>query len=275
MTQTKSSTAGVHAKKSRPEPLHIMVLQRCSPGLRPGPIHVVKKVLKDVEVGSTVKKCRVPVTIEYSLPAGTGALTAADKRAFADEGLSAREIAYVEDKLPEKKARSDAHQAAFEAEEATRLKKKLTKRLIAQLSADPELAAGVIAALEGSAAADSTMAAAPTTSNAAVTLSDKISSLRTLLDEVGGDIEAYKEAAKVGKYFDKDKLRAMLSEDAERDWKLCWFAFSRMIDQAVRTPFARKNGWASDPELSQLATAHGYKAGVPETTRSGVRVSIT
>ena len=231
-----------------------MVVQRLAEGVGPGPLHVVKKVLKDVAVGSMVKQVRVPVYLDHTLPAGTGALTAADRRVFADQGLSGPEIAYVESKLPEKKLKSDAHKAAFEAGKAQRLRARHRDRLVAQLLKDSELAGGVIAALSGP-------SAGPTTSPAPNldSLSDKVSRLLALMDEVGRDIETYKERAKVGKTYDKNKLRAMLSNEGERDWKLSWFAFSRMIDQATGTPFARQRGWASDKELSNLAATHGYK----------------
>lgn len=130
MTKTKRSTARASAKKDRREHLHIEVHQRCDPGLRPGRIRVFKKVLASAEVGLTVKQARAPVLIDHTLPAGTAALTAADKQAFTQQGLTASEIAYIEDKLPEKKLKSDAHQAEFEADEPLRLRKKLTKRLV-------------------------------------------------------------------------------------------------------------------------------------------------
>ena len=82
------------------------------------------------------------------------------------------------------------------------------------------------------------------------------SRLLALMDEVGRDIEAYKDGAKVGKTF--DKVRAMLTKEAERDWKLGWFAFSRMVERATGTPFARSKDWRRDPENSQLAATHGY-----------------
>ena len=231
-----------------------MVVQRLAEGVGPGPIHVVKKVLKDVAVGSMAKQVRVPVYLDHTLPAGTGALTAADRRTFADQGLSGPEIAYVESKLLEKKVKSDAHKAAFEAGKAQRLRARHRDRLVAQLLKDSELAAEVIAALSGSSAGTTTAPALNLDS-----LSDKVSRLLALMDEVGRDIETYKERAKVGKTYDKDKLRAMLSNEGERDWKLSWFAFSRMIDQATGTPFARPRGWASDKDLSNLAATHGYK----------------
>ena len=56
------------SKKTRRQYLHIMVVQRLSEGVGPGPVHVVKKVLKDVAVGSTVKKVRVPVAARSRLP---------------------------------------------------------------------------------------------------------------------------------------------------------------------------------------------------------------
>jgi hypothetical protein len=261
MTQTKASNAGLATKKVRRPPLRIMVVQRLSEGVGPGPIHVVKKVLKEVSVGSLAKQVPVPVYLDHTLPAGTGALTASDKRALADQGLSAQEIAYVESKLPEKKLKSDAHKAAFEAGKAQRLREKLKKRLVAQFHADPDLAAGVMSALSGApTSGDAPAASLPAASPQVVTLSDKVSRLLALVNEVGRDIEAYKERAKVGKTYDKAKLQVMLSPEAERDWKLSWFAFSRMIAQATGTDFARKQGWASDEELSKLAAAHGYKS---------------
>lgn len=254
MAQATTPNAGTAAKKTRHQPLHIMVVQRLAEGVGPGPIHVVKKVLKDVAVGSMAKQVRVPVYLDHTLPAGTGALTAADRRTFADQGLSGPEIAYVESKLLEKKVKSDAHKAAFEAGKAQRLRARHRDRLVAQLLKDSELAAEVIAALSGSSAGTTTAPALNLDS-----LSDKVSRLLALMDEVGRDIETYKERAKVGKTYDKDKLRAMLSNEGERDWKLSWFAFSRMIDQATGTPFARPRGWASDKDLSNLAATHGYK----------------
>lgn len=261
MTQTQSPNAGNASKKARRPPLHIMVVQRLSEGVGPGPIHVVKKVLKEVSVGSLARQVRVPVYLDHTLPAGTGALTTGDRRALADQGLSASEIAYVESKLPEKKLRSDAHKAAFEAGKAQRLKEKLKERLVAQLRADPDLAAGVISALSGApTSGDAPAASLPAVSPQVATLSDKVSRLLALVDEVGRDVEAYKGRAKVGKSYDKDKLRAMFTPEAERDWKLSWFAFSRMVAQAAGTDFARKRGWDSDEELSRLAAAHGYKS---------------
>jgi hypothetical protein len=238
-----------------------MVVQRLSEGVGPGPIHVVKKVLREVSVGSIAKQVRVPVTLDHTLPAGTGTLTPSDKRALAEQGLSAPEIAYVESKLSEKKLKSDAHKASFEAGKAQRVKAKLKERLVDQLRADPDLAVEVISALDGMPAGGS----APTASKPAVsppvpTLSEKVSLLLAFVDEVGRDVEAYKRQAKVGKSYDKDKLRGMFTSEAERDWKLCWFAFSRMVAQAAGTEFARKRGWDSDEELFGLAAAHGYKS---------------
>jgi hypothetical protein len=253
MSQATIPNAGPVAKKPRRPHLHIMVVQRLSDGVGPGPIHVYKKVLNDATVGSTVKQVRVAVPLDYTLRAGTGALTAADKRALSDEGLSAPEIAYVESKLPEKKVKSDAHKAAFEAGKALRLRTRLKERLVAQLSQDPDLAAEVIFALSGP-SPGATTEPAPNLDS----LSDKVSRLLALMDEVGRDIEAYKDAAKVGKTFDKDKLRVMLTKEAERDWKLGWFAFSRMVERATGTPFARSKDWRRDPENSQLAATHGY-----------------
>jgi len=253
MPQATTPNAGTVAKKPRRPHLHIMVVQRLSEGVGPGPIHVFKKVLKDAAVGSMVKKVRVPVPLDHKLPAGTGVLTAADKRAFADQGLSVSEIAYVESKLPEKKVKSDAHKAAFEASKALRLRTRLKERLVAQLSNDPDLADGVISALRGPSTGATTVPAPNLDS-----LSEKVSRLLVLMDEVGRDIEAYKDGAKVGKTFDKDKLRVMLTKEAERDWKLGWFAFSRMVERATGTPFARSKDWRRDPENSQLAATHGY-----------------
>lgn len=253
MTQSKASNTRSGPKKPRRQYLHVMVVQRLSEGAGPGPIHVVKKVLEDVAVGSVVKKVRVPVYLDHALPAGTAALTVSDRRAFADQGLTSPEIAYVESKLLEKKVKSDAHRAAFEAGKALRLRDRLKKRLVAQLSTDPELASAVVSALSGA-----SMTTTPAASPKVDSLSDKVSRLLALMDEVGRDIEAYKDGAKVGKTFDKDKLRVMLSQDAERDWKLTWFAFSRMVERATGTPFARSKDWRRDPENSRLATAHGY-----------------
>lgn len=262
MTRTKKSNASDARKNAPRQYLQIMVVQRLSEGFGPGPIHVVKKVLKDVSVGSMVKMVRVPVYLDHTLPAGTGTLTASDKRALTDQGLSGPEIAYVEAKLPEKKLKSDAHKVAFEAGKALRLKERLKERLVAQLAADPDLAAGVMSALNGASTnGEAPTAPMPTAPKQVTSLSDKVSRMLSLVDEVSRDIEAYKEAAKVGKTFDKDKLRAMLSNEGRRDWKLSWFAFSRMIDQATGTPFARPRGWASDEELSKLAATSGYKAG--------------
>lgn len=258
-TQTTASTT---ARK----PLHIMVLQRLQPGVGPGPIHVVKKVLRQVEMGSTVKAVRVPVYLDHTLPAGTGHLTPDDRRAFAEQGLSAQEIAYVEGKLPDKKLKSDAHQAAFDAGKATRLREKRTERLIAELTADPALAAAVMAGLGIPSPKDASSVAEAAPTKPVLSLSEKVSSLLALIKEVGHDIQAYKEAAKINGVFDRGRLGAMLNDNAERDWKLCWFAFSRMVEQAGRTPFARKNGWTKDPELRQLALAHGYKAGPQAVT---------
>ena len=260
MAQTTTPNADTAAKKTRRQPLHIMVVQRLAEGVGPGPIHVVKKVLKDVSVGSMAKQVRVPVYLDHTLPAGTGALTAADRRAFADQGLSAPEIAYVEAKLLEKKVKSDAHKAAFQAGKAQRLSARHRDRLVAQLLKNPELAAGVITALNG-ASPNGGASAAPMSeqSQKVPTLNEKVSRLLASIDEVSRDIEAYKGRAKVGKTYDKNKLRAMLSHEGERDWKLSWFAFSRMIDHATGTPFARQRGWASDKELSKLAATHGYK----------------
>lgn len=244
--------------------MHIEVHQRLQPGVGPGPIHVVKKVLQQVEFGSTVKKVRVPVYLDHTLPAGTGALTASDRQALSQEGLSAREIAHIEAKLPEKKVRSDLHQAAFEAERDARLRKKLAARLIAQLTADGDLREMVFAELGG--AADDTAEKSvelPPSAAVSMTLSDKVSSMLALVDEVIRDIHAYKQAAKVGRFFNQDKLQAMLSKDAERDWKLCWFSFSRMIEQAAGTPYARQNGWSKDPELVKLADAHRAQTSAP------------
>jgi hypothetical protein len=253
MPRATTPDLGTAAKKPRRPHLHIMVVQRLSEGVGPGPIHVFKKVLNDATVGPTVKQVRVPVPLDHTLPAGTGALTAADRRAFADEGLSPPEIAYVESKLPEKKVKSDAHKATFEAGKALRLRTRLKERLIAQLSKDPDLAAGVIFELSGPLNGATTVPAPNVDS-----LSAKVSRLLALMDEVGRDIEAYKDAAKVGKTFDKDKLRVMLTKEAERDWKLGWFAFSRMVERATGTPFARSKDWRRDPENSQLAATHGY-----------------
>lgn len=224
---------------------------------------MVKKVLQHVEIGSTVKTVRVPVYLDHTLPAGTGALTASDRQAFSREGLSAQEIAQVEAKLPEKKMRSDAHQAAFDAGKAARLREKRKVRLIAELSDDPAFAEAVLVGLGHPCPSDTSSVAQATPSQPALSLSEKVSRLLALIDEVGRDIQAFKEDARVGRSFNQDRLHAMLNDDAERDWKLSWFAFGWMIDQAVRTPFARKNGWFTDAELSELAAAHGYKARVP------------
>jgi len=263
MPHTKTQTT---ASTKAGKPLHIMVLQRLQPGVGPGPIHVVKKVLKPVEMGSTVKEVRVPVYLDHALPAGTCVLTPGDRRAFAEQGLSAQEIAYVEGKLPDKKLKSDAHQAAFDAGKASRLREKRTERLIAEFSADSALAAAVIAGLGNPSPKDASSMAQTAPPKPVLSLSEKVSSLLALITEVGRDIQAYKEAAKVGRSFDHERLGAMLNDNAMRDWKLCWFAFSRMVEQASRTPFARTNGWAKDPELCQLAAAHGYRAGPPVAT---------
>lgn len=238
------------------------------PGVGPGPIHVVKKVLQHVEIGSTVKNVRVPVYLDHTLAAGTGALTASDRRAFAEQGLSLQEIACIETRLPEKKVRSDSHQAAFEAERGARLRKKLAVRLIAQLTADGELCELVLAELGGS-ANDSDVASVEPPPSAAVskTLSEKVSSLLALIDEVSSDIQAYKQTAKDGKSFNKSKLQAMLSKDGERDWILCWFSFSKMIEQATGTPFARRNGWSKDPGLVRLADAHRAQTSAPDSMK--------
>jgi outer membrane murein-binding lipoprotein Lpp len=238
-----------------------MVVQRLSEGVGPGPIHVVKKVLREVSVGSIAKQVRVPVTLDHTLPAGTAALTASDKRALAEQGLSAPEIAYVESKLPEKKLKSDAHKAVFEAGKAQRVRAKLKERLVAQFRADPDLAAGVLSAVGVAlTSGDAPTASLPAAAPQVATLSDKVSRLLAFVDEVGRDVEAYKKQAKVGKSYDKDKLRVMFTPEAERDWKLSWFAFSRMVAQAAGTGFARKRGWDSDEGLSRLAAAHGYKS---------------
>ena len=263
MTPTKTQTT---ASTTAGKPLHIMVLQRLQPGVGPGPIHVVKKVLEQIKIGSTVKAARVPVYLDHTLPAGTGALTAGDRRAFAEQGLSVQEIAYVEAKLQDKKLKSDAHQAAFDAGRATRLREKRTERLIAELSADPALAAAVMAGLGIPSPKDASSVAQAAPTKPVLSLSEKVASLLALITEVGRDIQAYKEAAKVGRSFDQDRLGAMLNDNAKRDWKLCWFAIRWMIDQAVRTPFARTDGWAKDRELCQLAAAHGYKAGPQAAT---------
>jgi hypothetical protein len=261
MPQTTTPNPGTAAKKPRRPHLHIMVVQRLSKGVAPGPIHVFKKVLNETAVGSMVKQVRVPVPLDHTLPAGTGALTAADKRAFADQGLSGPEIAYVEGKLPEKKLKSDAHEAAFEAGKELRLKQRLEKRLVAQLLADPDLAASIVAALNGTPAnGEVSTEPMPAPSQKVLTLGEKVSRLLALIDEVGRDIETYKERAKVGKTYDKDKLRLMLTKEAERDWKLAWFAFSRMVGKATGTPFARSKEWRNDADNSRLAAAHGYES---------------
>jgi len=261
MNRTRKSNASDDRKKARRQYLHIMVVQRLAPGAGPGPVHVVKKVLKEEAFGSTVKRGRMHLPIEHTLPAGTGALTASDRRAFAEEGLTGPEIAYVESKLAGKKVKSDAHKAAFEAGKASRNRERLKKRLVAQLASDPDLAAGVIAALNEAAWTVSGFTPPlPPGPQEAATLSDRVSRLLTLVDEVGRDIEVYKEGAKVGKSYDKDKLRAMLSKEAERDWKLSWFAYSRMVEKASGTPFARPKGWASDEALSKLAATHGHRS---------------
>jgi hypothetical protein len=260
VTKTKPLNAGASSKKTGPQHLYIMVTQRLQEGVGAGPIHVTKKVLQDVASGSTTKRVRVPVVLDHKLSAGTGALTPSDRRAFAEQGLSAPEIAYVESKLQEKKLKSDAHQAAFEAGRAPRLRAKLKQRLLDQVTADPQLTAEVLASLRRLVPTDGTHNA-PVLPQRPPTLSEKVSALRGLLAEVSGDIEAYKDGAKVGKTYDQEKLRSMLSADATREWKLSWFAFSQMIDQATGTPFARPRGWASNAELSKLAAAHGYKSG--------------
>lgn len=259
MAQGKTSNSGATSKSTRHPPLYIMVTQRTSKGVGPGPIHVTKKVLQDVASGSTTKRIRVPVVLDHKLSAGTGALTLRDRKAFAEHGLSALEIAYVESKLLEKKARSDAHQAAFEADRAPRLRAKLKERLVGQITADPQLTAEVLASLRKLVPADDAhKVSAPL--QRIPTLSEKVSRLHALLAEVGRDIEAYKNRAKVGKTYDQSKLQAMLSVEAERDWKLAWFAFPHMVAQATGTPFARKSGWATNAELVKLASSHGYKS---------------
>ena len=259
MAQIKASKSGTTSTKSRRQYLYIMVVQRLADDVGPGPIHVVKKVLKDVAVGSTVKQWRVPVQLEHTLPAGTGVLTATDKRAFAEQGLTGPDIAYVESKLAEKKLRSDMHKVAFEANKTLRLREGLKQRLIDQFTGDPQLAAEVLSAI-GKATDSDTECRAPAATQRVTTLSDKVSLLHGLLAEVGHDIEAYKDWAKVGKSYDREKLRAMLSSDAASDWKLCWFAFSKMIDQATGTPFARPKGWASTADVPKLAVKQGYKS---------------
>ena len=259
MAQGKTFNAGAASKRARP-PLYINVLQRPSKGVGPGPIHVVKKVPQEIRVGSAVQKVRMPVYLAHTLPAGTATLTASDRKAFADEGLTAAEIAYVESKLPEKKLRSDAHKAAFEADRAPRLRAKLKQRLLDQITADPQLAAEVLATLRKVAPEEDDARKAPVLPQRPPTLSEKVCRMLALLAEVSHDIEVYKERAKMGKMYDQAKLRSMLSADAARDWKLTWFAFSQMIDQATGTPFARPRGWASNPELSKVAAAHGYKS---------------
>ncbi len=256
MNHTKTQTA---ASTTTGKPLHIMVLQRLQPGVGPGPIHVVKKVLKQVEMGSTVKAVRVPVYLDHTLPAGMGRLTPDDRRAFAEQGLSAQEIAYVEAKLPDKKLKSDAHQAAFDTTKAARLREKRTKRLIAELSADPALAAAVVAELGDAYTKDESSPEMPEPAEDILPLSTKVSNLLVLLSELTGDIAAYKQTARVGRNFDKAKLKSMFSAEAARDWQLSWFAFSRMVEEAASTPFARPKRWLSDPELSKLALTHGYK----------------
>jgi len=259
MTQTKKTNAGSNSKQSGRQHLHIMVVQRLEKGLGPGPVHVVKKILKEISVGAMVKSVRVPVPLDHLLPAGTGELTAGDRRTYAQQGLSAPEIAYVESKLLAKKVKSDVHRADFEAGKNFRLKESLKERLIVQLSADPQLAAEVVSSLnDGVFSGHVSKAAAPAPQ--AATLSEKVSRLLCLVVDVNSDIEVYKGRAKVGKSLNHEKLGAMLSSDAAQDWKLLWFALSQMFEQAAETPFARKKGWFSDQELSNLAVAHGFKS---------------
>jgi hypothetical protein len=239
--------------------LGVMVCQRLADGHGPGPIRIFKTVMVEQTVGTTTRVVPLKVPLDHQLPAGTAELTSVDKKVFAAQGLSSPQIVYVERKLLDKRAASDAHRAAFEDDKSRRLKERVTARLITQLAADQRLAADVMSALR-KAGVNSGACEAPAQVQRALTLSEKVSKLLSLTDEVCRDMEAYKDRAKVGKTYDKSKLRLMLSRDAERDWKLCWFAFSRMIDQATGTFFARPRGWGSDKELLKLAVAHGYKA---------------
>lgn len=259
MAHAMTSKRGAAFGRTRHPPLYIMVTQRTSKGVGPGPIHVAKKVLQEVVSGSTTKRVRVPVVLDHKLPAGTVALTPSDRRVFAEQGLSAAEIAYVESKLLEKKVRSDAHQAAFEADRAPRLRAKLRERLVDQITADPQLTAEVLEALRKLGPVDDSHIA-PEPLQRTSTLSEKVSRLHALLADVGRDIEAFKNKAKVGKTYDQAKLKAMLSVEAERDWQMIWFAFPHMVAQASGTPFARKSRWASKEELVKLAASHGYKS---------------
>lgn len=257
MTSTKTRT---NASTAASKPMHIEVHQRLQPGVGPGPIHVVKKVLQHVEIGSTVKTVRVPVYLDHTLPAGTGALTASDRQAFSREGLSAQEIAQVEAKLPGKKLKSDAHQAAFDAARPARLREKLADRLIAEFKADPALAAAVMAGLGIQRQPGEASAAQAAATEPVLSLSEKVSNLLALIDDVKRDVAAHKAAARANKRFDKDKLAKILNTVGELDWRMCWFAMSDLVDEFVATPFARPKIWASDMELLSQAVARGYKA---------------
>src|ERR1043165_538558 len=193
MTKTTPPNAGTAHKKTRRQYLYIMVTQRLQKGVGAGPVHVTKKVLQEFAAGSTTRRIRVPIPID-KLPAGTGALTPSDRRAYAERGLSAAEIAYVESKLQEKKVRSDAHQAAFEAARAPRLRAKLKQRLLGQITADAQLTAEVLASLCKLAPADDAYKAQ--VPQRLPSLSEKVLRLHGLLAEVSRDIEAYKDRAK-------------------------------------------------------------------------------
>ena len=256
MNQMQKAKAAPAVNKNHRH-LGVMVLQRLADGHGPGPIRVYRTVLVEEKLGTTTKVGRLKVPLDPRLPAGTCALSPADRKAFGEQGLCAPHIAYVELKLLEKKAASDSHKAKFDAGKAQRLKEVLRNRLIAQLAADPHLAAQVMSAVRLTTAGDEAPKV-PMPVQRAPTLSDKVSRLLALADEVSHDIEAYKDRSKVGKTYDKSKLQVMLSREAARDWKLCWFAFSRMFEQATGTVFARRRGWASDKELLKLAATHEY-----------------
>jgi len=259
MTRIQKPKAASAAKIDRRH-LGVMVTQRLDEGHGPGPIRIFKTVQVSEAVGRVIKTLSLKVPLDHQLLAGTDALTPGDRRAFAEQGLSAPQIAYVETKLPTKKAASDAHKVIFETGKALRLRESLKERLIAQLSEDPLLAAAVLSATASQLPVADAQHAAEGAQLDRRTLSDKVLQLRSFIDDIGREMAAHKASAKVGRTYNQVRLNATFNEPAARAWTLTWFAFSEMVEQATGTRYARSKDWRSKRDNAQLAAACGYSS---------------
>lgn len=239
--------------------LGVMVFQRLDRGHGPGPITVYKTVHRQEKLGGKPKKVSVRIPLDCRLPAGCAALNAADRQAFSEQGLTGDQLAYVEEKLPRMKLASDVHKSLFAAEERKRKRDGQRVRIVQQLLEDSALLHEVVAEV-GSGNLNLSPAAMVRSAPRSLVLSEKVRELLALMVSITADVDEYRDKAKIGKIFDKRKLQRMFDLEAATAWKLSWFAFSRMIDAAKATPFARSKGWLSDPELSELARGRGLIA---------------